>query len=65
MFKKSYLPGWTEVFEIRKVVPGFVTNYKVRELDDTPLQGTFYTWDLQKVHVDVFASGKSIKEAER
>ena len=64
-FKKSYLPGWTEeVFEIRKVVPGFVTNYKVRELDDTPLQGTFYTWDLQKVHVDVFASGKSIKEAE-
>lgn len=52
------------MFEIRKVVPGFVTNYKVRELDDTPLQGTFYTWDLQKDHVDVFASGKSIKEAE-
>ena len=52
------------MFEIRKVVPGFVTNYKVRELDDTLLQGTFYTWDLQKVHVDVFASGKSIKEAE-
>ena len=52
------------MFEIRKVVPGFMTNYKVRELYDTPLQGIFYKWDLQEVHVDVFASGKSIKEAE-
>lgn len=42
-FKKSYLPGWTEeVFEIRKVVPGKVTTYKVRELDETPLIGSFY-----------------------
>ena len=52
-FKKGYLPGWTEeVFQVRKVVPGMVTTYKVQELDDTPLQGTFYVWDLQKVHVD-------------
>ena len=53
LFKKGYLPGWTEeVFQVRKVVPGMVTTYKVQELDDTPLQGTFYVWDLQKVHVD-------------
>ena len=24
----------------------------MQELDDTPLQGTFYVWDLHKVHVD-------------
>ena len=52
-FKKGYLPGWTEeVFQVRKVVPGMVTTYKVQELDDTPLQGTFYACDLQKPHVD-------------
>nr|XP_058973495.1 uncharacterized protein LOC131799823 [Pocillopora verrucosa] len=52
-FEKGYLPGWTEeVFQVRKVVPGMVTTYKVQELDDTPLQGTFYVWDLEKVHVD-------------
>ena len=66
-FKKGYLPGRTEeVFQVRKVVPGMVTTYKVQELDDTPLQGTFYAWDLQKVHVDeaTFSSGKSIKETK-
>ena len=53
-FKKGYLPGWTEeVFVVRKVVPHMAsTTYKVQELDDTPLQGTFYAWDLQKVHLD-------------
>ena len=53
LFKKSYLPGWTEeLFVLRKVVPGMTTTYKVQELDDIPLQGTFYAWDLQKVHID-------------
>lgn len=53
-FKKGYLPGWTEeVFVIRQVVPSLgVMTYKVKELDDTPLRGTFYTRDLQKVTVD-------------
>ena len=52
-FKKGFLPGWAEeVFVVRKVVPGMTTTYKVQELDDTPLQGTFYAWDLQKVHLD-------------
>ena len=52
-FKKGYLSVWTEeVFQVRKVVPGMVTTYKVWELDETPLQGTFYVCNLQKVHVD-------------
>ena len=53
-FKKGYLPEWTkEVFVVRKVVPDMATTtYKVQELDDTSLQGTFYAWDLQKVHLD-------------
>ena len=52
MFKKGYLPGWTEeVFIVSNVVPGVVYIYKVKELDDTPVRGTFYEQDLQKVQI--------------
>ena len=52
MFKKGYLPGWTEeVFIVSNVVPGVVYTYKVKELDDTPVRGTFYKQDLQKVQI--------------
>ena len=51
-FKKSYLPGWTEeVFIVSRVVPGTVNTYKLKEMDDTPMEGTFYAQDLQKVTV--------------
>ena len=52
-FKKGYLPGSTEeVFTVDRVMRGPVHTYKIRELDDTPLQGTFYEQDLQKVYMD-------------
>ena len=52
-FKKGYLPGWTEeVFVVRKVLLVMTTTYKVQELGDTPLQVTFYAWDLPKVQLD-------------
>ena len=52
-FKKSYLPGWTEeVFSVSVVKRGPPPQYKVVEWDGTPIQGTFYEEDLQKVVVD-------------
>ena len=50
-FKKGYLPGWTEeVFVVSKVrLDGNVAAYNVAEWDDTPIKGTFYEEDLQKV----------------
>ena len=50
-FKKGYLPGWTEeVFVVTKVRrDGNVIVYKIAEWDDTPIKGTFYEEDLQKV----------------
>ena len=49
-FEKGYLPGWTEeVFVVHCVIPGPVPTYKIHEWDDTPVQGTFYEEDLQKV----------------
>ena len=50
-FKKGYLPGWTEevfvVTEVRR--DGNVVVYKISEWDDSPIKGTFYEEDLQKV----------------
>ena len=62
-FGKGYLPGWTEeVFVVHRVIPGPVPTYKIHEWDDTPVQGTFYEEDLQKVHVsDVFRIEKVLK----
>ena len=51
-FEKGYLPGWTEeVYVVHRVVPGVVPTYEICEWDDTPVKGTFYEADLQKVHV--------------
>ena len=52
-FKKAYLPGWTEeVFIITRVdLDGNVPTYRITEWDDTPIKGTFYAQDLQKVVV--------------
>ena len=47
---------------VHRVVPGPVPTYKIREWDDTPVDGTFYDADLQKVHMsDVFRIKKVLK----
>ena len=64
-FKKGYLPGWTEeVFVITEARGGNVPTYKVSEWDDTPIRGTFYSEDLQKVEVrddDLFRVERIVK----
>ena len=52
-FKKGNLPQWAEeVFRIQRVIQGPVLMYKVEEFDGTPVKGTFYAEDIQKVTVD-------------
>ena len=64
-FKKGHLLGWMEeVFIVSRVIPGSVVTYKIKEMDDTPLQGTFYSQDLQKVTVsdnDLYPVEKVLK----
>lgn len=68
-FKKSYLPGWTEeVFIVGHVKPGPVPTFRITEWDGTPIEGTFYTQDLQKVQVsddDLFRVEKVIRRKGR
>ena len=49
-FKKGYLPGWTEeIFIVDRVLNTYVPSYKIKEYDGTPVKGTFYEEELQKV----------------
>ena len=52
-FKKGYLPGWTEeVFLVKQIYTTKpVVTYKLTEWDGTPIKGTFYQEDVQKVIV--------------
>ena len=52
------------MFIVSRVVPGSVVTYKIKEMDDTPLEGTFYSQDLQKVTVsddDLYRVEKVLK----
>ena len=50
--KKGYLPGWTEeVFVVTHVRRHPVVTYRLSEWDGTPIKGTFYEPDVQKVQV--------------
>ena len=51
-FKKGYLPGWMEeILIVIRVVRGPVVTYKLEDWDGTPLEGSFYEQDVQKVTV--------------
>ena len=51
-FEKGYLPGWTEeLFVVHRVIPGPIPTYKIHEWDGSPVEGTFYNADLQKVQL--------------
>ena len=51
-FKKGYLPGWTEeIFIVDRVLNTYVPSYKIKKYDETPLKGTFYEEELQKVDI--------------
>ena len=50
-FHKSYLPQWSEqLYRVSRVVSHpALTTYRIKEWDDTPISGTYYAEDLQKV----------------
>ena len=51
-FKKGYLPGRTEeVFVVTHIRRHPVVTYRLSEWDGTPIKGTFYEPDVQKVQV--------------
>lgn len=51
-FEKGYTPNWTEeVFKVVEVISSHPRTYKVVDMLNTPIHGTFYTQELQKTTI--------------
>jgi len=48
IFEKGYRPKWTtEIFIVVKVQPTNPVTYKIKDLSEEPILGSFYTEELQ------------------
>ena len=68
IFKKSYEGLWSEeIFIVNKSLPRNPPVYRLFDLNDHPIQGTFYGQELQKVKIadDVFIVEKVVKTRTR
>ena len=49
LFQKGYTPKWTkEIFVVDQVQQTNPITYKIKDLSDEPILGSFYTVELQK-----------------
>ena len=64
VFEKGYTPNWTrEIFIVTKSLPTHPPSYKIKDLNDEVIEGSFYEKELQKIYKydDVFKINKIIK----
>ena len=61
VFDKGYTANWSEeVFTVDKIQYTNPITYKIRDLNDEQIQGSFYTEELLKAKQDVFRIDKVI-----
>ena len=54
-FKKGFTPNWTEeIFVVKNVLYTKPTTYKLKDLLDDDVEGSFYEQELQKVRQEIF-----------
>ena len=62
VFDKGYTPNWTEeVFTVDKIQYTNPITYKIKDLNDETIEGSFYEPELLKVKQDVFRIDKVIR----
>lgn len=63
VFEKGYTPNWsTELFKISSVFRSNPVTYGIKDLNNDPIMGRFYTEELQKARVqDVYLVEKVLK----
>ena len=61
-FDKGYTPNWTEeVFTVDKIQYTNPITYKLKDLNDEEIQGSFYEQELLRANQDVFRIDKVIR----
>ena len=62
VFDKGYTPNWTEeVFTVDKIQSTVPVTYKLKDLNDEEIRGSFYEPELLKAKQDVFRIDKVIR----
>ena len=62
IFKKGYMPNWTEeIFVVKEVKNTVPWTYVIQDLNGDEVKGTFYEQELQKTDQNVFRVEKVIK----
>ena len=62
VFDKGYTPNWTEeVFTVHKIQYTNPITYKIKDLNDETIEGSFYEPELLKAKQDVFRIDKVIR----
>ena len=62
VFDKGYTPNWTEeVFTVAKIQYTNPITYKIKDLNDETIEGSFYEPELLKAKQDVFRINKVIR----
>ena len=62
VFDKDYTPNWTEeIFLIKKIQSANPIAYKIKDLNNEEIQGSFYEPELLKVTQDIFRIEKVIR----
>ena len=65
IFKKGYMPNWTEeIFVIKEVKDTIPWTYVIQDLNENEIKGTFYEQELQKTRQNVFRVEKVLKRKD-
>ena len=63
LFEKGFTSNWTEeVFTVSKIQRTNPVTYKINDLNDEEIQGTFYEQELQKRSQEVYRIEKIVKK---
>ena len=62
VFSKGYTPNWTEeIFKISEIQHTHPTTYKIQDMKNEEIQGTFYEEELQLTTQEIFRIEKIIR----
>lgn len=63
LFEKGYTPNWsTELFRIARISPTEPVTYRLIDLNDNEIKGSFYEYELQQTKLtDVYLVEKVIR----
>ena len=63
IFDKSYKGNWSEeLFIIKEIQPTIPITYKIKDLLDEDIKGSFYEQELQRADQEIFRIEKVLKK---